>query len=157
MGNYLGATIWAWSVRLEIIQAIMPGGEKKKLKFISFMLQIPLASTNKLRCVKFYLARDKISKFLSKFSLDFNFDVKNVAENGDLNNNKPSTDHVWLACVAVFPFVFRQAGVARGHGDRGNKNIVAGGRGMEGKDNDKDKVGMEFSFLFHLSPLPVRN
>ena len=65
------------------------------------MVQIPLASTSKLRCVKFYLARDKISKFLSNFSLDFNFEVKHVAENGDLNNNRPSTDHVCLACVAV--------------------------------------------------------
>ena len=25
---------------------------------------------------------------------------------------------------------------------------------MEGKDNDKDKVGMEFSFLFRLLPFP---
>ena len=106
-------------MRLEIIQAIMPGGDKKKLKFISFIVQIPLASTSKLRCVKFYLARGKISKFLSNFSLDFNFDVKNVAENGDLNNNRPSTDHVWLACVAVFSVCFQASGSrARARGQR---------------------------------------
>ena len=28
------------------------------------------------------------------------------------------------------PFSFRQAGVARGHGDRGNKKLVAGGEGQ---------------------------
>ena len=35
----------------------------------------------------------------------------------------------YLAYVAVFPLPFRQARVARGHGDRGNKKTETGGRG----------------------------
>ena len=51
----------------------------------------------------------------------------------------------YLAYVAVFPLPFRQARVARGHGDRGNKKTETGGRGE----------GYWRNFTFPLHPLPL--